>query len=602
MSQFFQELKRRKVLKTLGVYGAAAFIIIQVADIVFTRLLFPDWTVTFVIVLLILGFPITFFLSWTYDLKRENKTADASIHEDVKKDQKWSLTKKILFPVTGFILMLIGGIFWFISPFLTIGMGHEKEYDASIAILYMDNLSQENNSYFADGLTEELINRLSRIQNIRVRPKTDVAAFKDKKPTTSEIADKLNVNYIVEGSVRISGDELRTNVQLFDIGQDKITWSETYDKKLENIFDLQDEIASSIVKKLDEKLTITKSDLIATERKSTENLEAYKLINQCYDIFNTPKQDSRVMANKVIPLAKKSILLDSTYADAYATLALAKFFRHGNEEITDEAIKDANEAILLAEKALFYDPDNELALAETIVIPAFQMRARKWAKEDIGDLFQLRQLTVKMDHVLKKFPDSPFILAMGATYFMIKYQITGNESDLDKGLPFLLKSHSIIKNNFDQINDFLTLSANENNFEIIPYFYSIKEESQKASQFIINNKYMICEDGTFECLGLWRLKQYSQYFYSSYDYDEALKVIELMLNRSDEELANQGGNQEMKRSVYYFAGMIHMKRGNIDMAIDNYNNAIAILTQSDETWDYWLHVFNAKLGYTYLLQ
>ena len=85
MSQFFQELKRRKVLTTLGVYGAAAFIIIQVADIVFTRLLFPDWTVTFVIVLLILGFPITFFLSWTYDLKRENKTDDASEHEDVNK-------------------------------------------------------------------------------------------------------------------------------------------------------------------------------------------------------------------------------------------------------------------------------------------------------------------------------------------------------------------------------------------------------------------------------------------------------------------------------------------------------------------------------------
>ena len=95
----------------------------------------------------------------------------------------------------------------------------------------MGCISPEEKSYFADGLTEELINRLSRIQNIRVRPKTDVAAFKDKKPTISEISDKLNVNYIVEGSVRIFGDELRTNVQLFDIGQDKITWSEKYDKK-----------------------------------------------------------------------------------------------------------------------------------------------------------------------------------------------------------------------------------------------------------------------------------------------------------------------------------------------------------------------------------
>ena len=225
MSPFFQELKRRKVLKTLGVYGAAGIVTVQVAASVFPYILLPPSAVTFVIVLVILGFPVTFFFSWTYDLKRDvisaNKQDSVSKfmkhahsaeptsqkeNEDVETVKKWSLTKKILFPVTGFILMLIGGIFWFISPFLTIGMGHEKEYDASIAILYMENISPEEKSYFADGLTEELINRLSRIQNIRVRPKTDVAAFKDKKPTTSEISDKLNVNYIVEGSVRISGD------------------------------------------------------------------------------------------------------------------------------------------------------------------------------------------------------------------------------------------------------------------------------------------------------------------------------------------------------------------------------------------------------------
>ena len=116
MSQFFQELKRRKVLKTLGVYGAAAIVISQLAASVFPFLYLPDWTVTLVIVLVILGFPITFFLSWTYDLKRENKTDDASGHEDINTDKKWSLTKKILFPVTGFILMVIGGIFWVWIP------------------------------------------------------------------------------------------------------------------------------------------------------------------------------------------------------------------------------------------------------------------------------------------------------------------------------------------------------------------------------------------------------------------------------------------------------------------------------------------------------
>ena len=89
----FQELKRRKVFKTVGVYAAVALIIIQVADIVFPRLLLPDWTVTFVIVLVIIGFPITFFLSWNYDLKKEGFIHDKSDVEGLATDKRWSLTK-----------------------------------------------------------------------------------------------------------------------------------------------------------------------------------------------------------------------------------------------------------------------------------------------------------------------------------------------------------------------------------------------------------------------------------------------------------------------------------------------------------------------------
>ena len=122
------------------------------------------------------------------------------------------------------IFVIIGGVFWFIYPFLTIGMGNEKEYDASIAILYMENISPDEKSYFADGLTEELITRLSRIQNLKVRPRTDVAIFKNKTATMEEISEKLSVNYIVEGAVKIIGDNLRVNVTLFDIAKNKEIW------------------------------------------------------------------------------------------------------------------------------------------------------------------------------------------------------------------------------------------------------------------------------------------------------------------------------------------------------------------------------------------
>ena len=146
----FKELKRRKVLKNLGVYGAAAMVITTTAATLFPFLLIPDWMVRFIIVLAILGIPITFFLSWTYDLKRDAQADDQSENADVIKDKKWSLTKKILFPVSGFILMTVGGIFWFIYPFLTLSLGDVREYDTSIAILYPERDTHPDFFYYRD--------------------------------------------------------------------------------------------------------------------------------------------------------------------------------------------------------------------------------------------------------------------------------------------------------------------------------------------------------------------------------------------------------------------------------------------------------------------
>ena len=228
------------------------------------------------------------------------------------------------------------------------------------------------------------------------------------------------------------------------------------------------------------------------------------------------------------------------------------------------------------------------------------MRAKKWAKEDIGDLFTLRQLTVKMDHGLKKFPDSPFFLSIGGMYFSIKYQITQNKSDLNQALPYLLKSHSILKETFYQNLDFLLEGAKDINFEMIPFIYSWLDQSDKAAEFLFKNKNMICKDSVYECLNLWRLRDYSNIFYGSYHYNEALEILDLALNKSAEELAFEGEkNEDVKVKFYFKSGMIHMKRGNNDIAIDNYNNALKIIEQSDETWNWWRFTLYGKLGFTY---
>ena len=405
----FQELKRRKVLKTVGVYAAAALIIIQVADIVFPRLLLPDWTVTFVIVLVILGFPITFFLSWTYDLKHDDTDNNQPEYKNDIASKKWSLTKKILFPLTGLILTIIGGAFWFIYPFLTIGMGNVKEYDASIAILYMENISSEENSYFADGLTEELITRLSRIQNLKVRPRTDVAFFKNKTATMDEISKKLSVNYIVEGSVKIIDNNLRVNVSLFDIDKDDVTWSDSYNNTLKDILNVQDEIANSIVSKLNEKLTITKSDLIATERKSTENLEAYNLVMKAYQHINNPIYTERKLSEIIEPLAQKAIKLDSTYSDAYAMSALAKLYKYMDRPtkegtaLREEEINDKAMAIFHANTAMHYDENNILASVSFIIISTLWDISSELS--DTQKIINARNMMIETKRLLNKYPN-----------------------------------------------------------------------------------------------------------------------------------------------------------------------------------------------------
>ncbi len=160
----------------------------------------------------------------------------------------------------------------------------EKISEQILTLPLFPNMSSEENSYFADGLTEELINRLSRIQNLKVRPRTDVAVYKNNRGLSlNEIAKELEVNYIVEGAVTVAKNKLRVNAKLFDIAQDNITWSDSYKRELTDLFEVQDDIASKIVAKLNEKLTITKVDIHATERTSTENLEAYNLVMNAFE-------------------------------------------------------------------------------------------------------------------------------------------------------------------------------------------------------------------------------------------------------------------------------------------------------------------------------
>jgi len=602
----FQELKRRKVFKTVGVYAAASLIIIQVADIVFPRLLLPDWTVTFVIVLVILGFPITFFLSWTYDLKHDNTNNNHPEYNNDVTSKKWSLTKKILFPLTGLVLTIIGGAFWFIYPFLTIGMGNEKEYDASIAILYMDNISPDEKSYFADGLTEELITRLSRIQNLKVRPRTDVAIFKNRTATMDEISKKLSVNYIVEGSVKIIDDNLRVNVMLFDIAKNNSIWSDSYNNTLQDILHVQDEIASSIVAKLNETLTITKSDLIATEQKSTENLEAYNLVMKAFQYINNPIYTEKKLSEIIEPLAQKAIKLDSTYSDAYAISALAKLYKWMDKPtvegsaLREEEINDKAMANYHANTAIYYDENNILASVSVIVIST--LWDISYELSETQKIFNARNMMIETKRLLNKYPDDIFCQTIYAFLQGIKNNIlNAEEEEYQEPLDRMLKVHQKLKDNNFVYNHPTEKMAAAFIFNMVPQLYARIGKGNQGVKFVKDNKHNFCSDGTYNCLNSQILTQIGNGFYHNFEYEDALVIINIILSQTEDDLIAVGNTINDKKIPYYRSGMIYMKWGEYDKAIDGFTKALK-LSYKNEDDQWWKTHYYRRLGLVYYLK
>ena len=203
---FFQELKRRKVLTTLGVYGAAAFVIIQVAGVVFPALRFPEWTVAFVIILIILGFPITFFLSWTYDLKREAEADDKLGPEDVPSVKK---SNKLLLPITGF-LTIIGGLFWFWYSLGDVTSGSDIDFQLgikkTIAVFPFDNLSgKKEDDPLCSAISLHIRNVLNKIGKLNV---------KARRFTLNNNPKDLDLDYYIYGTLSETGESTNIDVDI----------------------------------------------------------------------------------------------------------------------------------------------------------------------------------------------------------------------------------------------------------------------------------------------------------------------------------------------------------------------------------------------------
>ena len=312
--RFFAELKRRHVFRIAAVYGGVGFVIVQAADVFIPALHLPPWIMTAVALLVVLGFPIAVLIAWAFELTPEGlrRTEDAGDEElDAIAAQpagrRWPIGLAALAGV-----ILIGLSAWWLATGRIRGTG---TYD-SIAVLPFANLSgNEDLEYFSDGLSEELLNALAGVEDLRVAARTSSFAFKGTNADIRTIADSLGVETVLEGSVRRSGDQVRITVQLIDAEHGFHLWSHEYDRGLEDVFTTQDEIASAVTAALLPKLRDEEAPMT---RGGTKNVQAYDLYLKGREKWRTRDVD---LLNEAVDDFRAAIDRDPAFAMAWSGLA-----------------------------------------------------------------------------------------------------------------------------------------------------------------------------------------------------------------------------------------------------------------------------------------
>lgn len=309
---FFAELRRRNVFRVAIAYVVLAWILLQVGDTLAPALHLPEWINSALAFFLLLGFPVAIFFAWAFELTPEG----LKLEKDVDRDS--SIT-----PTTGrkldrtIIAMLVVALGYFIWQSQLVP-DHDEVVatvagQESIAVLPFENMSSDaEQEYFSDGLTEELLNLLAKIPELKVTSRTSAFFYKGKDVKLSEIGKELNVDHILEGSVRKSGKKIRITAQLIEVETDAHLWSDTWDRDLDDVFVIQDEIAKAVVDELRVQLLDELPHAVQTDG------DAFSLFLQARHAINQRTYESLFRGEELI---QQAIDLDPDYAPAWVLKA-----------------------------------------------------------------------------------------------------------------------------------------------------------------------------------------------------------------------------------------------------------------------------------------
>ena len=428
--------------------------------------------------------------------------------------------------------------------------------------------SDSNNLYFVNGLMESTLNNLQKIEDLRVISRTSVEKYRDTDKTISEIAEELNVNYLIEGSGQLVDNQVLLHIQLIDASNDTPIWAEQYNHKTEDIFSIQNEVAKKITEAI--KATVTPSELQQIDKKPTENLLAYDYYLKGLEPYQARTKEGLEAA---IILFKKAIEQDPEFALAYSEIAISYYYLDLNQakkRYTDIINNNADKALLydsksaksLIAKALYYINSNEFRLAIPHLEKALEYKPNSFSVVQIlADIYS------------GAIPDTGKYLQYALKGLQLN--IEANDS-IKKSYMYLALSNAFVQNGFtDEAQKYIKLSLDNNPENYYAPFLNV---------FIQYAQHQNIEKATYALVGEWKkdttrldiMQEVAKFYYFQEKYDSAFYYYDKFEKIKESNGLNMYPQENLK------IGLVYDKMGMQDKA-ESYYKAYAEYCENDQS-------------------